>query len=729
MFRRYALGVFIACGVYVTGVLWPDRPGKTIHAEDAAYLVAGVAERQIMALNQASSNTVMPYASWDLMYGKILCQGRNMLTNNAPILWLDKSITPITDGNYLCGQNQTWISTSTNYYHFSNGINQTVIQWQLSTPTNNAFDILPVTATRVPTAGLTYMPLGTNYVSSNNYPISPICYGIQATNLSTAWEHGNIWTRAGLGTNVYKLGCELLQPEILSIKLLGGGGFTVTNTVTMPYLIGTVSVTTPLYCTATNTSIFMGALYEIDSNLRSDRGYFTALANPSSFTGKPIGFDGAFRPTMNYGQSNTVYVYPTTAWGVSGDVGTMTLKAYGGISISPDKLVYTNGVTGELSFKISAVDHFSGLYTIDWQGKTHSFPIPVVSSNFFSTVNVSANDGNSVNETISCVESQLIVRTNQSIKTNDLNQAKTMLENLQSTISIYDYSALSVSNCVNYYGDNSTFANGVRVLSNPDIQMSAYNTAGISGMSVTASNSCAWDGSLFSINATAYATKTLTDYYYGSPYWDWYKSFEGHFNSKVVMGSLPYPSAMACASGYVSKVTVYVVAYADIPAQVDYHNYFDRWNPDFPYTFETDFTVKQPSDYESLKFGLINYLCTVPSFITSYTESRIDNYQGQGLNKIRISKVFEIENPTSIPVFTLGSSAPVIPTDKSDYLYWNYQCPKSVDNVYGISYENWYMTLVDTIKIKQFIVVTDFKFNFYGSGETQPTIYTPAWGE
>jgi hypothetical protein len=135
------------------------------------------------------------------------------------VLWLDPQLPAPDDGDVIAeneGVWQTWKQTNA-FPNASFGPHVTTY-YMTPTPQSNGVDTLPTAATRKETSGVNTMPFlpdgvnyqATNYYSprrpltTNNFPLGQLFYGVASTNLSAEWTGGNIWTRQGLGTNVYK---------------------------------------------------------------------------------------------------------------------------------------------------------------------------------------------------------------------------------------------------------------------------------------------------------------------------------------------------------------------------------------------------------------------------------------------------------------------------------------------------------------------------------------------
>ena len=140
--------------------------------------------------------------AWDMIYGRILCEARSLFTSDGPVLWLMPGAGLSNGMDIVKFSGSAWSGQVYSAPHWDDET------WWTLAAADCATDGTAVTSTRMPFAGVNYL----EGVSSANYPLSgQFGCGPDASGVSGDWPCGNGWTQAGLGTNVYKLGCEIIR--------------------------------------------------------------------------------------------------------------------------------------------------------------------------------------------------------------------------------------------------------------------------------------------------------------------------------------------------------------------------------------------------------------------------------------------------------------------------------------------------------------------------------------
>ena len=215
-FRTYgAAAILVSAGIMITGVLWFDRPAPYVSGEDLAELTAAVNERlaigYLTGTNSPTypSNAILPWIEWRGLYDSVLVRARAIATNapaELPAVWfLDASEPLPASGDLLVSNGCFWAITAVQTNKHPEGA-QTNYTWRLFSDTNHS-DAIPATSTR--------RSFGPPYITfppaaSNSYPFSEFFYPEMnaVRGFSGSWKNGNWWTGIGMGTNVYKWGCE-----------------------------------------------------------------------------------------------------------------------------------------------------------------------------------------------------------------------------------------------------------------------------------------------------------------------------------------------------------------------------------------------------------------------------------------------------------------------------------------------------------------------------------------
>lgn len=230
----YKAGVAIAAGLSVTGVLWWQAPGpRQLKGEDVAELQAGALERCLVPEESETpldgiTNRVGFYLLWEDIYDKVLVPVRAAalegVKGTGRMLWLAPQWPEPVEGDtiYACDAGQR--VTESYYTETADGWKVTQRLWG-STAVTNVTERVATLGTRHGMAGYRHEPVHPEWYGEllTNCPAAWALWEISQTGrtpewglpnawnrfgIGFAWEHGNWWEQAGLGTNAYAYWCE-----------------------------------------------------------------------------------------------------------------------------------------------------------------------------------------------------------------------------------------------------------------------------------------------------------------------------------------------------------------------------------------------------------------------------------------------------------------------------------------------------------------------------------------
>ena len=475
-FRTYgAAAILVSAGIMITGVLWYDRPAPYVAGEDLAELTAAVNERLVIGYLTGTnspaypSNAILPWIEWDGLYDSVLGRARAIATNaplvlvnfgvdwsELPAVWFLDASEPLPEsGDLLVSNGCFWAITGVRNNTHPEGC-QTNYAWRLFSDTNH-FDALPATSTR--------RSFGPPYIThppsaSTSYPFSEFFY--PKTNavrgFSGEWKNGNWWTGIGMGTNVYKWGCEKWHgpdnDDLTITQIYGGFTFSPTN-ISIPY---------------GDTSFHPVAVQSVVSATNQMYAALYSVENPNKETVCFAVSDSGTPPTMNIvlsdltksvteGSTATFTVRPAANPAPYSRV--MSIATAGDISLNPTTKIWTsnNWETAE-TITITAVDNdtggdSAGIVRILYNNVANYLAIGIVDDDGGyddiklddSLITTTKGAAGEVGVGLVNGSTNFYVTTGKWITSNNLNEARNVLTNLTRTIYVCPSSALAYTNC------------------------------------------------------------------------------------------------------------------------------------------------------------------------------------------------------------------------------------------------------------------------------------------
>lgn len=773
-FRPYgAAAILVSAGIMITGVLWYDRPAPYVSGEDLAELTAAVNERlaigYLTGTNSPTypSNAILPWIEWRGLYDSVLVRARAIATNapaELPAVWfLDASEPLPASGDLLVRNGCFWAITAVQTNKHPEGA-QTNYTWRLFSDTNHS-DAIPATSTR--------RSFGPPYITfppaaSNSYPFSEFFY--PETNavrgFSGSWKNGNWWTGIGMGTNVYKWGCENwhgIYGEDLAITYIDGDGFALsTNTVHIPYT-DTSFHYIDAASTQTATNRLYAALYSVSASGRDSARF--AVSDGGSDLALNIVLSDKTK-TVSEGSTATFTVRPRDEIPSGSPIRSVSLSAAGAVNVWPSTLLFGNNNWGTpQTVIVSAPDNAlpgdsAGLVKIIYQNTIAYLAVKIIDDDGGyddiklddSLITTTKGAAGEVGVGLVNGSTNFYVTTGKWITSNNLNEARNVLTNLTRTIYVCPSSALAYTNCAETW--TSTNINWSVATNCPAVlPWDPYEQfAGLVFTAVPATNytDSVWNGRLGSYHAELYrwdlgAWWDGNGWFGDGPGWayQWYADFNATLRSKYLTGcSLPYPSDYAIANGLVSRVTVYAVAYneASVNDNLTYPldgNYYIGIDETLTW-FELDGSNPEPNDWDGINLGFIDKVAELPSVPTNVcSKYRYDGFAGMPIDAAglpiagaRLSLVGTFAAGAGCKDFAFGTQALVPPDPAPDYRYSHTgietystlrEAPDTLD-------EQWAVEFDRNIVVTHFVVIVDWNWTHCNpSRPFVPTPHTPEW--
>jgi len=768
---KWSPAVFVFGTVSLSALLWFERPNKVPQVQDVATLLAKKEEIETIAYSSGtndpswSSNIVSSVPDWNIIYTKILCGTRDMLTlpkigrsylgldfGLGHLLWLDPTISIPVDGDILCSSDADWYLSSTN----TPSHQVPTLTYSLSEPSNTVAHI-PTTESRKLSPNflnMMFIPDGYYYDlhsyrsgerwldETNVASFARLIYGDRETNeteiLDYAWSGGSIWYRIGLGTNIYKYSCEFFEKPELKITPLAGVGFsnistnytiqdTETKTITLKFYVPTNSISTNTISKPNNPSENLySKAYKAYHPSAGEIGFVVADEQKTTYSNKyaVIVKNSSGVPTSVFlNTENTFKLFSSITNPI------ISLEALGsGIWVSPT-IVTSNNIAHDIYFSIDngcagVIQIKSGTWTgyigvintNGWSGNS-MFTVDPKTLKPFDDKSVDVQiTKKAISESVTNYNTLRELKTNRQLTTNGLNDAKIAL------------SALTRSVCVleNYYtsykGIEYEYAfstNEQHVSENPLYQIRAnyWNTQ--YPLDTVISNSENRYSAHVDIAETAY----LTQYDYGGD--TYYENYAG-FNSRIKIHPtsvlLPYPSKYACESGYVSKVTVFGIFHSKISRTLAYP-YLPSTNEYASYTGV--YNVHPPQDYNDRTLDICTYLCPYPDLDVSWSDSGAVDFNANlsylylnKMPKIILSKIAEFSGDDCKKMITVNigtNVCPVISESWADTSFITYQdTPAS----YPIeTHQSWVWATYFEIYLDKFVIIVDWNWSYLNDDE------------
>jgi hypothetical protein len=747
--------IWLSVGCMITGTLWYTRDDLHIRGEDAAALLAGYTERNLLAYATGTNAPVWPtnlvssIPQWSTYYGKILSGSRFIATNTPTslpaVLWLDASLTAPTDGDTLTTYGNTWAvsSIATNAYAEEGRADRLRYNWSIQNPTNNAQDHIPSTASRMPAEGIMLFPR----LAATNAPFVPLLYPYitaSAAHLAGIWPNGNWWTRIGNGTSVYQYACEKIwDTEPITVTKLVGAGYTNGPTA---FTFSAQNYATPQaesFGKSTVGNTIRASAYEITAPGRNREVF--VVADQMAYQGNVYTFAwGGSTPKSAFstGTGNTVSFgvclndYPWSG----GGVGTVTLTAQGsGVSVTPSTLSFGSFYYVAKEAQVTVTTGNAGVIRLSYDGSVHYVAvIGAASTNSDFTVTPrfqeipAASSSCSAAVSLKSAFTNVTVTTGRSITTNGLYQAKNVIEGLRRTVYLCPASALSYTGSVYYTGGASTYTNVNNVESSPGLSLdSGIGDAFGAIVETGIEEGHAWSGIMATFSATAArALIHLVDLTLG---WSVYRSVDVSYSTSVLTGcTLPYPSAYACASGYVAKVSIYAIALSDPAVKINSSAGsiygINLLTAEHVENYSGDAT--QPDAFNAIDLGLGYNISPTPSAPQTFVDtlSRFDSADAVATpSSYVLSLVHEETAPTVRPAFTLGTRAL---TYSSEYMH-GFSFETSVHDSGDVETQHYTASrkaFDRSVRIGWFVVVVDWAWKHMNPDTPfSPEHHTPEW--
>ena len=306
------------------------------------------------------------------------------------------------------------------------------------------------------------------------------------------------------------------------------------------------------------------------------------------------------------------------------------------------------------------------------------------------------------------VTGRIVRATNRSVTTNGLNQARGIMTNLWRTVAFIDPSLMSFTNGA--YRARNAYTNIYDAIGNQTLP-GMHDMAGVlAGIQTVTSGTCGWSNRVYFCD------------FRGSYNWFQYPGFPSHDTSEgnFLIGQyrydgcrLPYPAEWACASGYVGRVRVYACGGSGIAPEVKRIgniNHYSAYTETNIATYAA--SVPQPASYDVFDYGLLASMSAHgnPTNALVWTGRDYDTYT-MDMTKPetnRLALVCDVSDPTTRPVFTLGSLADQGPADSG--IGWEHaEVPVSYGS--GSYAWTWY-SFVHEVDVWKFVVVVDWKWKF-----------------
>lgn len=677
--------ILISTACFITGVLWFALPrSPVLRLEDLAECFAARQERGTLAY-QVETNTLTtdvyslptneavlaPTFLWHPLYADTLVLARDMakyLGADPSVYWLDATLPVPADGALIVTNQTCWYFASTNTS--GGNVSYTVrAGWDLGT------DLLMTTAARTPYSGIAY---ATNAYTHAGQPLT-LAPTAPATNapmvalfntgrdfaagsalpaVDPSWQSGNWWTRIGMGADAYRYACE---PAARS------------------NYVEEVTVTTNYTSTITYTKI-----YERDEPLNH--------IGPEtwSHTFTAAGWT-LFVPSIDPAAPLNDYAY----WNVTLDGHPVTYTHLTRQSDYSATYPYTNDII-RLSAREIVTPEVAAYIWVYYNAPTN-YVLTYTTNRVYTSFTPE--------------------RLNQTLSTNNLDDARRVLTNLTRTVW---FGALAeVTNCTSYHGGYSTNINDAV---STGLTADALATAAFDNASedpgLTETGLANWHGIMASVDlASAFTHSTASN---GTESAQGYASLD--YTAAVLTGCrLPYPSETACASGYVARIRIYAVAEDAEPDT--------RYSSLLPFPGQVSLFVgdgTQPDHLSSETLGLTGWsLSSYAPFqypANTLTTEYDTLFEDNARNAWRLTLLLDTTDTLTRPRFDIGNRVPSFPYDK-----WT-----------GHSYRRDYadtawmhteqLGLHHAIHVHTFAVVVDWSWKHLNPASPYvPEPFTPAW--
>jgi hypothetical protein len=733
--------------------------GKHIRGQHLAEPLAGFIERdRIYDLEDTdtpdeSYEHLSQHIRWNQFYG-CLTDSRTMATNVISTSNLDLLVwewRDITNNSDIANCESVWTNTtavkgSVKYYS---------VEWDPDPDSvTNIYEKTPVTASLVDD-GDTILD---TRITAPRMPLAKALYGnYQIATNATLWNGSNNWWRIiGIDNNyVYKYACE-------------DWGTNATETITVTSLAlfpeftitpSTIEVQEDKKRTVTATSINSDAntlkamAYKLEAPDRQTAYYAVSdLGTPGSLTltrktidtsestatellGVKLTADPLGTVNVNVGFVGTGFTIAGAPFNLTFDSGNYSTYQY-----VTNVIVPTSSTADQCGFvgvrnSADSISHFVAVRVADTNGVNND----IVVSDTLQTVAKQGSDTFTVNMGTGVV-SEVVETVSQFIRTNNLNQVYTVLQNLDDTIAIIDYSELTYTNEIrrnygstsnaNYSGSATQYdVTQCVTIANTLLQVNdGTNTAGAAN-------------ELFAIDCNA----SVEGYENGTDTSSRFVEADMYFRD-LKGCRLTYPSHWAITNGYINSYSVYGLMVCQHGSRMRGGKYSEIDGLPEPQTYTNLISYiddsTQPDKYESYLFGICDAVRLRPD-VTIGTDTVLQTQAAGNTNTYNAvfrsrADYYDIDleyvdspltllatvsctNATTVPYFDITTAYTNIQLALSDYQQHYMDLQRA-----GGTYDYNLIKFDTAIAIQKFVVVVDWDWEYVGQAYN-PTNYTPEW--
>ena len=753
--KKYG-SVFIGIGLITGGAYIWDSYNPRVAAESEAALFSSTIEHEeipyLFGSDQpdflTTTNIFGPRKQWDIIYGRTLEGARFLVTNNVSlqVYWIDPNVD-ITNGMTLVESGGTWISTQSTVD--TNDFNLTF------TGATNASATVHSSGSHYPETESVYMP----DVSTNNAaPIIDEFYDDDAEyDLTKTLFSGtnNWWRYFGIDTNVYKYWCEEWREPGRSTYAVSQYGeysmqfsfsplkLSTKNSIPLSEILTTVS-------TNGSTNISFAAMYKIESDFANDFVYGVVSdvgditleyleINPQKITveegvSKSVGvrlsrgdFYGSFAYVNITSESTgNILASDSFRWAADGEgFGEIEWDTWQYFVITDpadnNDVDDVGIIRAQTNMRIGSV-HYSNLTYFPVKEIDAEGPSAGLSVNSIITDVVKGGSENIVVTDAYTNDLGTTLHLNQRVSTNNVFEAKAVLDSLTRTMVVFDYNDVNYTSVVhstytfydgattNGYGDAS--ADGTYQFADA---LAAHNSA-IPSLSFSVTNTDCWVDTLLRTDFDFLLwNETVTYPANHGGYSEYEVDNTDYTVYKATGGTLDYPSEYALASNYVSRLRVYACIMSGEMTTVETIRYD---------TFvSSSANINYPWFYDSFNYSnsLLNAISDKDDGGSGFPPSgdispkyRITASSDYPPARYKLIELVDVDNPTSFPEFEIGglfSDYDFDMTDENDFAFTIAECGIFLPNVTCDRTREKYLHQ-NTIKVKHYVVITDWAFTY-----------------
>ena len=753
--KKYGI-IFVSSGLIISGMLVWDSGDKRNLGESVAAVLAAKVERENYAYAFGTNAVVIPTnivtarRDFDLLYDA-MDDARDMtIDNGATIYWIDSAVT-IDTGDVIAASGSEWSITN-----ISSGEYRCI----LSSPTNITA-MMHTSSSLLPSDDCIYMPDIVPEYGETGIGHVEMCeqfYPGAAYASNTLFEgYNNWWQHIGISSNVYKYDCEEWRnttSETIRIYYERGAGFTNSADVLEIAYPGVTGLFTT-FSTTTNDHQLLAALYRVETWSCADSWFVVSDADEVS-TNVNITFSDKTL-SVPEGSSTTLNIHPS--WD-SGKAETISWTSFGSGLSASGNLQWTGeedpthpewdtaqSVTVYAGYNSSTADgagiiRFSRsseptVYQYVAVTMTNTYGYNYNNDNVFvnpSMTVMSKGESETVEVEVGPVTNVYMVEGRR-LKTNDLFEAKKVLESLNRSIVICQPSQLTYGTRVTYeyYGGTGeiTANNNPSDYGNYNFSdaLSAYNSEPKT-LTYISTNSASFDGIFVDVRVSLSTsdTKWVANDSGSSSY---SVSFDYELD-KLSGCSFGYPSKDAFESNYVARFRVFLCLTCDDAGR---YSRSASSNPDAVETYSA--SNNQPWFYESYNYSSIyTPISTINDGSMVVPDNGFDGpfysiYGGVTPIKYKIVEIVDEANPTDVVTFDIGgdiSSYEFSFATTDDFIWEDYEIDQEgdgdrMDRSRSFSHNN-------RLEVYKIIIVVDWSWQHFNPDTPfEPELNTPAWTE